>query len=56
MGGSGSRLTLVVEPLDLADGLDTGRPPEQALGAEPCRKRASGHLTGPSMSGFQNVL
>lgn len=36
--GLGEPLTLVVEPLDLADRLDTGRSPEQALGVESCRE------------------
>lgn len=36
--GAQEPLTLVVEPLDLSDGLDAGRPPEQALGAEPCER------------------
>ena len=36
--GLGEPFTLVVEPLDLADRLDTGRSPEQTLSVESCRE------------------
>lgn len=47
-GSLGARLTLIVEPLNLADGVDAGRSPEQALRAESCGRKTSRHLTGPS--------
>lgn len=46
---------MIVQPLNLADGMDTGRSPEQALSAESYEERTSRHLTGPSTSGFWNI-